>query len=358
MLALALGAESLLVNQGLKRLFRRPRPTVEGDPRYPVRRPPTSSFPSGHASAAAFTAVAAHGVGRPAHRRRCGGRSPPPWPSSRAYVRIHHASDVVAGMAAGAVLGLGARRDPAALRESSLRRESLTIAMTRRFGLTFDYRCPFARIAHEHVVDGPAGRRRLGRHVPAVLAGPGPRRRGRAAGLGAPRDGHRPARPAGVVAVRDTQPDHFLDAHHALFEHRHAAAGQLGPRRPRRRARRRPASTSTPCWPRSTAAGRWRRSRRSTRRTSSRHTVWGVPTFIVGDRAVFVRLMDLPDGDGDARHAHDRARARPDRVADPQRVQAHVDPALTTVDGRRGRPATAPSCEDRRVADAASMTGG
>ena len=38
-----------------------------------------------------------------------------------------------------------------------------------------------------------------------------------------PDDGHRPARPAGVVAVRDTQPDAFLDAHHALFEHRHAA---------------------------------------------------------------------------------------------------------------------------------------
>ena len=34
-LALALGAESLLVNQGLKRLFDRTRPTVEGDPRLP-----------------------------------------------------------------------------------------------------------------------------------------------------------------------------------------------------------------------------------------------------------------------------------------------------------------------------------
>jgi hypothetical protein len=26
--------------------------------------------------------------------------------------------------------------------------------------------------------------------------------------------------------------------------------------------------------------------------------VWGVPTFIIGDRAVFVRLMDRPQGDG------------------------------------------------------------
>jgi len=107
-LALALGAESLLVNQGLKRLFRRPRPTVEGDPRYPVRRPLTSSFPSGHASAAAFTAVLLTSWD--------GRRSAPLWWTlaatiavSRAYVRIHHASDVVAGMATGAVLGLGAR---------------------------------------------------------------------------------------------------------------------------------------------------------------------------------------------------------------------------------------------------------
>jgi undecaprenyl-diphosphatase len=30
--------------------------------------------------------------------------------SSRAYVRIHHASDVVAGMAVGALLGHGVRR--------------------------------------------------------------------------------------------------------------------------------------------------------------------------------------------------------------------------------------------------------
>ena len=108
-LALALGAESLIVNQGLKRLFGRTRPTVEGDPRYPVRRPQTSSFPSGHASAAAFNAVLLTGLD--------GRRSAPIWWTlativgvSRAYVRIHHASDVVAGMAVGAALGVVARR--------------------------------------------------------------------------------------------------------------------------------------------------------------------------------------------------------------------------------------------------------
>lgn len=106
--ALALGAESLLVNQGLKRIFGRPRPTLAGDPRFPVRRPSTSSFPSGHASAAAFAATVLTAWD--------GRRSAPLWWSlagvvatSRAYVRIHHASDVVAGMAVGAGLGLAAR---------------------------------------------------------------------------------------------------------------------------------------------------------------------------------------------------------------------------------------------------------
>jgi len=109
LLAVAIGAESLLVNQGLKRIFGRPRPTLEGDPRYPVRRPLTSSFPSGHASAAAFNAVLLSALD--------GRRAAPQWWSlatvvaaSRAYVRIHHASDVVAGMATGAALGLVVRR--------------------------------------------------------------------------------------------------------------------------------------------------------------------------------------------------------------------------------------------------------
>ncbi len=106
-LAAALGVESLLVNQGLKRIFRRPRPTVEGDPRYPVRRPLTSAFPSGHASAAAFTATVLTAWD--------GRRSAAVWwtiaatvATSRAFVRIHHPSDVVAGMAVGTAFGVGA----------------------------------------------------------------------------------------------------------------------------------------------------------------------------------------------------------------------------------------------------------
>lgn len=108
-LALLLGVESIIVNQGIKRLFRRERPTLAGDDRSPVRTPSTSAFPSGHASSAMFAAtILASWDGR---------RLAPLWWSiaavvgiSRAYVRIHHASDVVGGAIVGTALGLGARR--------------------------------------------------------------------------------------------------------------------------------------------------------------------------------------------------------------------------------------------------------
>jgi undecaprenyl-diphosphatase len=107
--AVALGVESLIVNQGIKRIFRRARPTVSGDPRFPVRKPSTSAFPSGHASSAAFAATILSAWD--------GRRARPMWwglaavvGTSRAYVRIHHASDVIAGAAVGAGLGTLAAR--------------------------------------------------------------------------------------------------------------------------------------------------------------------------------------------------------------------------------------------------------
>jgi len=111
-LAALLGAESLLVNQGIKRLFRRTRPTEQGDERYEVRRPSTSSFPSGHASSALFAATVLTSW--------TGKRTAPLWygmaavvATSRAYVRIHHASDVVGGAAVGLALGTLAVRSGA-----------------------------------------------------------------------------------------------------------------------------------------------------------------------------------------------------------------------------------------------------
>ena len=105
--SIALFAEAALVNGVLKTLIGRKRPTFVGPRPHSLRQPLTSSFPSGHASAAM---VAASLLSR---------RSP--WAPayytlamvvalSRIHVRIHHASDVAAGIGVGAVLGALARR--------------------------------------------------------------------------------------------------------------------------------------------------------------------------------------------------------------------------------------------------------
>lgn len=106
-LAVTLGIESMIVNWGIKSAFRRARPQHEGRHPHPVRQPLTSSFPSGHASAAACAFVLLAD----------GDLLAPVWAlaavvvaTSRVYVRMHHASDVVAGAAIGAVIGIAARR--------------------------------------------------------------------------------------------------------------------------------------------------------------------------------------------------------------------------------------------------------
>jgi membrane-associated phospholipid phosphatase len=106
--ATGVGMESVLVNGPVKWLFRRARPGFEGLRPLPLRRPRTSSFPSGHATSA-FCAAALLSDGDPALRPLYYGLATVvAW--SRVYVRIHHASDVVGGMAIGAVLGEAGRR--------------------------------------------------------------------------------------------------------------------------------------------------------------------------------------------------------------------------------------------------------
>lgn len=108
-LAIGIGLESLIVNQGIKRLFKRTRPTSSGDERLQVRAPVTSSFPSGHASAAAFASTVMSDRDGPLLSAAWYGTGSIV-ALSRAYVRIHHASDVVGGLVVGRLLGLVARR--------------------------------------------------------------------------------------------------------------------------------------------------------------------------------------------------------------------------------------------------------
>jgi undecaprenyl-diphosphatase len=101
-ISLALGLESAVVNGGIKSLFHRDRPAHDGDRPHPLRTPLTSSFPSGHATSGFFAArlLSADSKLGPAYYATALVVA-----SSRVYVKIHHASDVVAGAALGAVMG-------------------------------------------------------------------------------------------------------------------------------------------------------------------------------------------------------------------------------------------------------------
>ena len=109
-LGIGVGVESALVNLGIKSLFRRKRPAWELDRPLHLRRPRTSSFPSGHATSA-FTAAGL--LGDQDHLKPLYYLVAITVAWSRVYVKIHHASDVVAGIVIGIGLGkLGKRLFP------------------------------------------------------------------------------------------------------------------------------------------------------------------------------------------------------------------------------------------------------
>lgn len=101
--------ESLVVNQGVKRLFARRRPgtAAENPTHHRLRQPITSSFPSGHASAAFCAAVVLSRGSRLGLIYRLAAAIVA---VSRVHVRLHHASDVIAGAAVGEAIGRLASR--------------------------------------------------------------------------------------------------------------------------------------------------------------------------------------------------------------------------------------------------------
>jgi len=170
--------------------------------------------------------------------------------------------------------------------------------MSTSFAVTWDYRCPFARIAHLHVIEGlragadwdvtftpfSLGQVHLDEGAPDVWDDP------------AAEPGRLPTQ-VGLV-VRDQHPEVFLDVHEALFEARHTHGHDLRDEQVLRDVLTAHDLDADVVLDAARTKG-LEVLREEHRRAATDHEVWGVPTFIAGDRAVFVRLMDPPDGDAD-----------------------------------------------------------
>jgi hypothetical protein len=171
--------------------------------------------------------------------------------------------------------------------------------MKATFELTWDYLCPFARNVHEHVVlalqrgaDWDARFRYFSlaqSHLseaddpvwedpssyPGVLAGL-----------------------AGIV-VREQYPGRFLDAHLALFAARHDEGQDLRDPAVIERALEKVGLDGARVVGEAQSGWPAERARAEHEEAVKRWEVFGVPTFIRDERAVFVRLMRRPKGDAE-----------------------------------------------------------
>lgn len=172
--------------------------------------------------------------------------------------------------------------------------------MTRSFSVNWDYRCPFARNAHEHVVAGlRAGADWDVDFVPFSLSQVHVDEGGTPVWEDPAKARDLLAMRAGLV-VRDNQPDRFLDVHVALFSARHDQGRDL--RHPdvvRAVLAEAGADAESVMAALDEGAG-LDGFRKEHEASADENGVWGVPTFVVGDRAAFVRLMTRPEGDGSA----------------------------------------------------------
>jgi hypothetical protein len=171
--------------------------------------------------------------------------------------------------------------------------------VTKSFAVTFDYRCPFARNAHEAVVTGlREGRDWDVRFVPFSLDQVHVEE-------GEPAVWERDPDVWGTgvlsllwgIAVRDSFPEKFLDWHVAAFAARHDEGLKIA-----HESVLRDVAIKVGLDPDAVAAevatgGPLKTLADEHTEAVKRWSIFGVPTFIVDDRAVFVRVMerDHPD---------------------------------------------------------------
>lgn len=164
--------------------------------------------------------------------------------------------------------------------------------MGLEFAVTWDYRCPFARNANEQILTGLAagapwtvtflpfslGQVHVAEGQPDVWDNPD-------------QDSGILALSAGVI-VRDEYPEVFPAVHRALFALRHDEGKRLKDRVEIERVLEANGAPAAEVFGLIDSGDALARVRKDHESYVESHGVWGVPTFIAGDAAVFVRLYN------------------------------------------------------------------
>lgn len=165
------------------------------------------------------------------------------------------------------------------------------------FAVSWDYRCPFARNAHEHLVAGlRAGADWNVTFVPFSLNQVHVEE-------GDPDVWDDPSKTSALLAMevgivaRDKFPEKFLDLHEALFTARHDEGRDVREESVLREIITEQGLDADEVWKH--IEDGWPREtfRKEHEQAATGHNVWGVPTFVRGEEAVFVRVMNRPAGD-------------------------------------------------------------
>ena len=164
--------------------------------------------------------------------------------------------------------------------------------MSLSFAVTWDYRCPFARNAHEHLLTAlEAGADWDVHFVPFSLGQVH-------VGEGDTDVWDEPEKDTGIVAlqagvvVRDRYPEKFFAVHRDLFAARHDHGLKLSEPQVVRDVLVRHDIDADEVFAAIEEGTPLKQIRTEHEAAAEQHSVWGVPTFISGDEAVFVRLMD------------------------------------------------------------------
>jgi DSBA-like thioredoxin domain-containing protein len=168
------------------------------------------------------------------------------------------------------------------------------------FEVSYDYLCPFAHIGHEHLVEAlradtgwdvtftPWTLRQVHKdeHAPDVWDDP------------AKRDDLLAMESS--IVVRDTWPEQFFDVHLALFRARHDRGIRLSTRAEVAGVLAEAGADVDAIFGAVDAGGPRKELAAAWRRLVDQSDHFGVPTFLAGGEAVFVRLMQRPTSPKDA----------------------------------------------------------